>query len=207
MKLAAFDIASRTGICLIDGERIEHVETWKTRQKRPEGLGPQEIDIQHEAAIGEEFRAHVFALLASWNPEHIGYEQPRTRDYERTKKHVGLGVSYTTKERGSSNLALVRSLMLCGHLIGVCNLKNIGAVGISLDDWRKSFLGYSRAPRGTPDGRKYLKQATIAQCKLIGVEVPNDDAADSVGVGWALRGILGLRRHGLPGELFSKDAA
>lgn len=210
MILAAFDIASRTGITILNGERIAHVETWKPSAKRPKGLGPQEINIEYEAELGEEFRDHILSTLGAWRPEYVGYEEPRTRDYERTKQRFDptaqwAGAAMTTfTERASSNLAMVRSLLLCAHLCGVCRRKNIPVMSIPGNTWRKAFLGYSRAPKGTKDGRKFLKQACIAQCKLIGVNVPNDDAGDSVGVGWALRGLLG-RGAARPGDLFAKS--
>lgn len=212
MKLAAFDVASRTGICLMDGEKVAHVETWKARARRPAGLGPQEISIEYEAEIAEEFRTHVFALLGAFGPEHVGYEEPRTRDYERTKKRFDPAAQWagggfvSVKERSSSNLAMVRALMLCGHLIGVCQRKNIPTTSIPGDTWRKAFLGYSRAPKGVKDGRAYLKKACVDQCRLIGIEVPNDDAGDSVGVGWALRGILRIGTLTRPGELFAPQS-
>lgn len=213
MKLAAFDIASRTGVCLMDGEAVVHVETWKSHAKRPKGLGAQEIAIEHEAEIAEEFRAHVFSILGAFCPEHVGYEEPRTRDFERTKTEYDPAAAWAggglrkVKQRASSNLAMVRALILCSTLIGVCQRKNIPTTAIDADTWRKAFLGYSRAPRSVKDGRDYLKKACVAQCKLIGINVPNDDAGDSVGVAWALRGLLRTTQLYRPGELFAQKGA
>src|SRR4051812_6135246 len=131
MILAAFDVASRTGICIMDGEKVAHVETWKARAKRPAGLGAQEICIEYEAEIAEEFRAHIFSLLGSFQPGHVGYEEPRTRDFERTKTEYDPTAEWAGgglrkfKQRASSNLAMTRALILCSTLIGVCKRKNI----------------------------------------------------------------------------------
>src|ERR1700761_890767 len=107
---AGFDIASRTGICIMDGDKAVHVESWRSPRKRPEGLGPQEIDIEYEAKLAEQFRLHIRPLLIAHSVQHVGYEEPRTRDFERTDKLTG------ETKRASSNLAMVRALILCAHL-------------------------------------------------------------------------------------------
>lgn len=208
MMLVGLDIATRSGIAVINGERVVHVESFKSKVERPKELKSQEIDVEYEALVAEQFRQHFNASLAAWQPDAVALEEPRTRDFERTKTQVnpnapGWGQAITkTTERASSNLAMVRSMILCAHAVGLCQRKNIPVYRVSSDDWRHAFLGYSRAPRGTSDSRAFLKKAVKSQCELLGINVPNDDAGDSVGVAWWLRGHLNPRMATTVGDLF-----
>lgn len=202
-RILGADIATRSGFAIDDGRTIR-VHSFKPRAKRPDSLSRNEISVEYEAELAEEFRDHVRSVLVAEEIEYAAYEEPRTRDFERVKTVVDTSSTWAgkavrhEKERGSSNAAMLRTFGLCEQFCGVCQRLSIPTLCVSGDDWRKSFLGYSRAPRGTTDGRKYLKQAVIKQCRLIGIEVPNDDAADAAGVVFHLRGYLGLIR---PGEL------
>lgn len=201
MTLAGFDIASRTGICIMDGDKAVHVESWRSSHKRPEGLGPQEIDPEYEAMLAEDFRRHFRPLLIAHGVEHVGYEAPRTRDFSRIDRATG------EEKRASSNLAMVRGLILCSHLCGVCQSLNIPTTSVPADDWRRAFLGFSRAPKTAKDGRKFLKEAATNQCKLLRIKVPNDDCADAAGVAFWLGGHLRITRAVRPGDLFASEAA
>jgi hypothetical protein len=214
MIYAGFDVASQTGCAIFDGDRPLHIETWRPRKPRPEALKAQEIDIEHESALGEEFRNHFAPLIASFRPDVVGYETPRTRDFERRKAvHdplliAGQAVAEAfTMQRASSNLAMVRSLIFCAHLIGVCSRRNIPTYSIAPDTWRKSLLTYSRAPRGTKDGRAFLKKAVIKQLGLLGIHVPNDDAGDACGVAFHLRGMMSRGGALRPDDLFAQQGA
>ena len=202
-RILGADIATRTGFAVNEGDSFR-VHTFKPRAKRPDDLSQGQISVEHEAALAEEFRDHVRGILVAEEIEYAAYEEPRTRDYDRVKTIIDTDTAWAgksvrhEKERGSSNAAMLRAVVLCATFCGVCQRLDIPTISVSGDDWRKAFLGFSRAPRGTTDGRKFLKKATVKQCRLIGVDVPNDDAGDGVGVCWWLRGYLGMTR---PGEL------
>lgn len=205
---AGLDIASRSGICIMEGDKAVHVESWRSSHKRPKGLGPQEINPEYEAMLAEDFRRHVRPLLVAHGVQHVGYEEPRTRDYERKRKvSSGDWYSQTETTRASGNLAMVRALILCSHLCGVCQTLNIPTSSVAADDWRHAFLGFSRAPRTVKDGRKFLKEAAKQQCKLLRINVPNDDCADAVGVAFWLGGHLRITRAVRPGDLFEERVA
>ena len=195
MRLAGFDLATRTGISIDAGEGVR-AYSWSANAKRPLGSKSTEIVESYEAEIKEQFRDHIWAMLVSHGITAVGYEEPRKNDFERTKTTVDESSAWAGKAfkkervRSSSNLALFRANMLATELRAVCMRLNIPALAIPESDWRKSLLGYARAPRGVEDGRKYLKQAVIKHCRLLGIEVKNDDAADSAGVLLALRAIL-----------------
>lgn len=208
MITAGFDIASRSGICIMDGDKAVHVESWHAKVERPADLGRHEISVEYEAEIAEQFRDHARGILVAHGVVHVGFEEPRTRDFERkVKNRGGDWFGATETQRASSNLAMLRTFGLCRDLCGICHRLNIPATRVSPDDWRKAFLGFSRAPRGTKDGRKYLKQAVMNQCKLLRISVPNDDAGDSVGICFWLGGHLRIASMVRPGDLFAKDAA
>src|SRR4051794_14422204 len=172
----------------MDGSRPIHVESWKADVVRPKGLGPQEANAEYESALAEPFRKHVRSLLKEFGVQHVGYEEPRTRDFERTKTTINPDADWAgqaiTKEvsRASSNLSMLRSFGMCVILCGLCRNLGIPSYSVPADEWRKAFIGRSRAPksdnagRKITDGRKWLKNQVVEQCRLEGIKVPNDDA-------------------------------
>lgn len=192
MIIAGFDVATTTGIAIMDNGKVLHAEAFRSSVKRPEGLGPQEVDVLYEADIGLLFRAHVLEMLVSWDVQHVAFELPRTGDFERTKTRVDPTAEWAGRaviretERSSSNSAMIRGVGLCKDLAMVAKLKNIPIVPVPDVTWRKAFLGHARAPRGEKNGRQWLKKECMKQCESLGVKVPNDDAADAVGIGYWL---------------------
>ncbi len=215
MSIAGFDIASSTGICILDGSRVLHLEAWRADISRPKGLGPMEADVQYEAMLAEPFRKHVRELLKRFGVTHAAYEQPRTRDFERKKIHVDTTAEWagqaihTETQRASSNLSMLRSFGMCVILAGLCRNRGIECHEVSADEWRKAFLGHARAPKHDrignkiTDGRKWLKKEVIQQCAREGIIVTNDDAGDAVGVATWLRSRLSPLGRAMAGDLFS----
>lgn len=65
--------------------------------------------------------------------------------------------------------------------------------------WRKSFLGFSHAPRSMAfkndyQRAKWIKERTIEACQQLNIHVPNHDAADAVGIAIWLRARLQQER-------------
>jgi hypothetical protein len=214
--VAGFDIATNSGICLMDGPRPVHVESWRANIPRPKDLGPMEASADYEAALAEPFRKHVRELLKQFSVQHVAYEEPRTRDFERTTTHVDPDAAWAgqaiTREthRASSNLAMLRSFGMCVILCGLCRNLGIPSYSVPADQWRKAFIGRSRAPktdaagRQIKDGRKWLKNQVVEQCRMEGITVPNDDAGDAVGVAFWLRARLSPIGRARAGDLFSE---
>src|SRR3954471_22996397 len=115
MIVAGFDSATSPGVCVMDGPRPLHAESWRANIPRPKGLGPMEANADYEAALAEPFRKHVREILKQYGVQHVAYEAPRTRDFERTITHVDpdalfAGQAITTAtQRASSNLSMLRS--------------------------------------------------------------------------------------------------
>lgn len=217
MIVAGFDIASSTGICIMDGARPIHVEAWRANIPRPKDLGPMEANAEYESALAEPFRKHVRGLLKQYGVQHGAYEQPRTRDFERKKVTVnpeadwaGQAITIET-QRASSNLSMLRSFGMCVIVHGLCRNLGIPCYEVPADEWRKAFIGRARAPKldngGRPikDGRKWLKNQVVEQCRLEGINVPNDDAGDAVGVTFWLRARLSPIGRARAGDLFSQQ--
>lgn len=208
MILAGFDVATRTGIAVMDGDRLLQLESFSPGIARPEGMERNATSPVYEAMLAEKFRDHVRAILVAHQVQYIAFEAPRTRDFERKVKHGG-GEFWGTEEttRASSNLAMLRGFGLCTQLCGIAHRLNIPAHPVDADTWRQSFLGFSRKPRSVKDGRAYLKAAAKSQCELLGFKVPNDDCADAVGVCWWLAGHLRISKRVRPGELQLGESA
>jgi hypothetical protein len=215
---AGFDIASNSGICVMDGQCLLHVESWRANVPRPKGLGPMEANADYEAALAEPFRKHVREILKQFAVQYVAYEAPRTRDFERTITHVApdalfAGQAVTTEtQRASSNLSMLRSFGMCVILCGLSRNLGIPSYSVPADQWRKAFIGRSRAPktdaagRQIKDGRKWLKNQVVEQCRLEGITVPNDDAGDAVGVTFWLRARLSPMGRARAGDLFSETS-
>lgn len=202
MVIAGFDVATKTGICVHDGRKFLPPIVWNPSCSRPAHLKKSQIDEQYEAEIAEEFRAFLFAFLPSHGIEYVAYEKPRTVDFGSPPPRGRFQPKFLSDDgegdagggRRSNNLALVRAVNLTAALYGVAKVrKNIPCVAVPADTWRKSMLGYSRAPKkitGADARRAFIKKAVRDRCKLLGIKTTNDDMSDAAGVCWWLTGHL-----------------
>jgi hypothetical protein len=202
MRLAGLDIATTTGAGLILGEDIRAL-SFRPREKRPFGLKPGEVDFAYEGRLAREFRDWLRPLLVAEEIETVGIEKPlppnvtyRKPIVDRSTEWAGTAIRY--EEKGGTTMATIfRIYSFVSEALEICARLNIPVHVVSQDAWRKSFLGFSKAPKGTTDGSAWLKAQAKAQCARIGVEVKNADAADAVGVAWHLRGMMDPLRQGL----------
>ena len=202
MRIVGLDIATNTGVGLILGEEVRAL-SFRPKEKRPFGLGPGEVDFAYEGRLAREFRDWLRPLLVAEGIEAVGIEKPRPPNVtyrkpivDRNTEWAGTAIRY--EEKGGTTMATIfRIYSFVGEACELCARLNIPVHVFSQDAWRKSFLGFSKAPKGTTDGSAWLKAQAKAQCGRIGVEVKNADAADAVGVVWHLRGIVNPMRHGL----------
>ncbi|KZK83002.1 hypothetical protein PsAD13_03204 [Pseudovibrio sp. Ad13] len=51
---------------------------------------------------------------------------------------------------------------------------------ITMQKWRKHFIGRSVAPRGVKNGRAWIKQQAIQRCKLLGWDPKDDNEAEAL---------------------------
>lgn len=207
MILAGFDIATRTGCAVDDGQKIT-THTFKAKAKRPIDLKQTEVFIPYEAQIALEFRLWCRSFLIAQGIQHVGYEQPADRTYERIKTIVDPAALWAgqaiRKERqaSSSLLTLLRANILACTLDEVCQSLNIPTEAFPASEWRKSFLGMAMAPKSATNGRDFLKEQAKLQAKRLGVDIKNDDEADAVGVVFHLKGILFPQKFAAANSLF-----
>lgn len=163
MMLAGFDIATRSGAALMEGDKIVHVEAF-----RPKGDG--------DAEIFHGFRAWYRALLVSHEVQHVAIEQPLPTDIEVQDKRQNAAPG--AKRNPITMKTYLRLYGLRGHALEICDALNIPCREVHQGTWRKAFLGSGRAD----------KDAAVAQCKLLGLDLKSKDAAESVGIVWWLNG-------------------
>lgn len=195
MRIAGLDIATTTGAATILGE-VVRAQSFRPREKRPFGLKPGEVDFAYEGRLARDFRDWLRALLVAEAIEVVGIEKPlppnvtyRKPIVDRDTEWAGTAIRY--EEKGGTTMATIfRIYSFVSEACELCARLNIPVHVVSQDAWRKSFLGFSKAPKGTTDGSAWLKAQAKAQCQRIGVEVKNADAADAVGVAWHVRGLL-----------------
>lgn len=172
MIVAGLDVATRTGLCILDAEKLVHVEAF-----RP--AGKEDPEIFHG------FRNWLRPMLVSHEVQHVAMEEPLRSDLKR-------------READGSETALtnmrtyLRLYGLRAHVREICFALNIPCEEVNQSSWRKAFLGNGRAD----------KDMAMAQCKLLRWPVPNKDAAEACGVAWWLNGHLHAADMIRPGDLF-----
>jgi len=178
--ICGMDIATRSGLCIMDGGRLVHVESF-----RPAG--------KEDAEIFAGFRAWLRPLLISHSVQHIAIEEPLRTNLMRREADGS--------ETAMTNMrTYLRLYGLRAHAIEICAALNIPCEEVNQATWRKAFLGHGHGD----------KDAAIRQCKLLRWPVPNKDAAESCGVAWWLAGHLRTAQLVRPGDLFevrSEEAA
>lgn len=175
--LCGMDIATRSGIAIMDGDRLLHTEAF-----RPKGKA--------DAEIFHGFRAWLRPLLVSFAVEHVAIEEPLRSDLSRTEKDG-------TKVPISNMQTFLRIYGLRALAVEMCFALNIDCCEINQSTWRKAFLGNGRAD----------KDMAVAQCKLLGYAVTSKDASEAIGVCWWLAGHLKTTQLYRPGELFAQQGA
>ena len=208
-KIGAMDIATTTGLCFCDGEKFEAI-AFRPSEKRPFGLKKGEIDFAYEGRLFSNFRNYARSWLVENQITDLGIERPLQSNvtikkpiYDTSSKWAGTAVTY--KEVGGTTMATIfRIYGLVAAAVETCARLGVTVHMISQGEWRSAFLGVTRAPRGTKDGTIWLKNKTIDQCRLIGLNDLTADMADSVGICWTLRARLNPRLAGHTEDLFRK---
>lgn len=176
MIIAGLDVATRTGLAIMDGDRLLHVEAFRPKGKE-----------DHE--IFQGFRTWLRPLLISHGVEHAAVEEPLRSDLKRRNPDG-------TEEALTNMRTYLRLYGLRAHAIEICAALNIPCEEVNQATWRKAFLGNGRGD----------KDMALAQCKLLRWPVPNKDAAEACGVAWWLGGHLRVTSAIKPGDLFEAVA-
>lgn len=177
MIICGMDIATRSGLCIMNGDKLVHVESF-----RP--AGKEDPEIFHG------FRNWMRPMLVSHGVEHVAIEEPLRSDLKR-READGTETALTNMR------TYLRLYGLRAHAKEICHALNIPCEEVNQSSWRKAFLGNGRGD----------KDMAMAQCKLLRWPVPNKDAAEACGVAWWLAGHIRASRLVRPGDLFEERVA
>jgi hypothetical protein len=201
MIVAGLDLATKSGLAVIDGDRIV-TTTWKA-PKSGRLLGDAKdgsIDPIHSGQIGRAFEDFLRAWLVEHKVEHVAVEMPLRSNAQRTvttvKDRGFAGQSVVKEKQALTTMSTIYRLYGLNFLaLAVCARLNIPAELVNQSEWRKAFLG-----SGSP---KDAKDAAVAQCRRLNIEIASVDAAEAVGIAWWLRGHLVPAKFTKANDLFS----
>lgn len=165
MIVCGLDLATRSGVCVLDGTKVLHCEAF-----RPAG--------KVDAEIFHGFRNYLRPLLLSHSVEYVGLEQPLPTDIEVKDKRPGVKVG--EKRNPITMVTYLRLYGLRAHAIEVCHALSIPHLEIHQGTWRKAFTGNGRA----------TKDDVLALARQLVPTLKSKDASDALGVAWALNGEL-----------------
>lgn len=160
MRVIGFDPSKTcTGVAVFDGGTWE---TWSLRCpiKRPKGATAFNADYTGEVInwIG----AKVEVLVGSSGLDAAAIEQPL--------------VTSASGKSGQMPIQTVHLLHgIAAEICAICHAHDVPAVYVDQGKWRRAF-GVSGA------GRAAKKRSAVDVCRLEGIPVDSDDAAEAVGI-------------------------
>lgn len=120
MVIAGLDVATKTGLCIMRGDKLLHAEAY-----RPPG--------KTNGTINAGFRLWLIAQFAAYGVEHIAAEEPLVTNLkDKTGKPLVTMSTYR------------RIYGLFGVLEELCATKNLPLEVVHQASWRKAFLGNGR---------------------------------------------------------------
>ena len=161
MKIAAFDVATSVGICVGEpGEKKPFVATWDLRAAgtaRPRRL------LYFSDACDE--------LFSRTKVDAVRFEAPLPL---RVMMKIGTSEEVMLLLRGAIGV-----LEACAARAGI---DDIGSFDVK--DARHHFIGQRTVPRDS-NGKSGAKPAVMKMCRMMGIDVKDDNSADAV-AGWSL---------------------
>jgi hypothetical protein len=176
MIVAGFDIATTTGCCILNGSTVVHIEAFRAKG-------------EDDGAIFTNWRGWFRAMLVSHQVEVVAIEAPLVTDIKAPDKRPN-AIPGQTRNPVTMKTYL-RLYGLRGHAVQICNALNIECRELHQSTWRKAFTGNGRAS----------KEETLALARRIYPNLKSKDAAEALGVAWALNGELSKR------DLFTAEVA
>lgn len=163
--VAGLDLATTTGLAILDGTRVVHIESF-----RPPG--------KEDAPIFMGFRRWLRSMLVSHEVVEAAIEQALVTNISApdTRPNARPGQTHNPVTMKT----YLRLYGLRAHAIEVCCSLNIPVREIHQSSWRKAFTGNGRA----------TKEETLALARRICPTLKSKDAAEALGVAWALNGEL-----------------
>lgn len=177
MVLAGLDVATTTGICILDGDRLILAGAFHW-----EGKSSGEI-FRHCRKI-------VYRLIEKYEITQVAAEQPLRTDIEITGKENEDGTPGEKTRPPMKTFQRIYGLnAICEE---VCAAHSIPHRYVNQGTWRKAFTGNGRA----------TKDDSLAYARLVDKTISSYDAAEAMGVAWWLRGELNPRYAAPRGDLF-----
>lgn len=183
MEILGLDVATTTGITLLDGERY----VW-ARAFRWEG-----------ACSGQIFRhcrKTLYKIIEDNNVKHVAVEEPLRTDIEIGTGKLDAATGLVIKTRPPMQ-TFQRIYGLCAVVEEVCAAHNVKHHYVNQGTWRKAFTGNGKAS----------KEDSLVLAQRIDKSIISLDAAESLGVAWWLRGHLDKRFAAPRGDLFEPKLA
>jgi hypothetical protein len=202
MIVAGLDIASWTGLAVLDGDKVKTC-LWKA-PKSGKILGEDErsttVDPRHSGKVGREFEDFLRAWLLEHGVQHVAIEMPLRSNAQKTVTRVKdrgfAGQSVVKEQHSITSMATIYRLYGLNFMAAtVCARLGIPCELVNQTEWRKAFLG-----SGSP---KDAKDAAVEQCRRLRIPINSKDEAEAVGIAWWLRGHLNPRQFARANDLFA----
>ena len=187
-----------TGFAITDGR------AWQTGALRcpihpPNHMRTGDIDAGYSGAVCDWFRGQLHALLEEHRPDHAGVEKPMPGNMSKKEYFIEqsdmIGKSVQSRSVGNTQVSTLHFLHgIAFEATGLLFRKRIPAIFIQVGTWRKS-VGIGRPPKGHKNARAWYKQQALEQCRLRGISVKNNDAAEAACMAVHLLGILNLEQR------------
>lgn len=175
MKLMGFDVATVTGICVLEDDKFS---ASSFRIPRPKSKKPNGFDLEYEAYFANEFYEYMNDLIGNEKPDYIGIERPLPGNIRKGNGAGGTTLATTYRLNG---LVYLLSQIGLAHESGV--------ISVSQSQWRSLFLGV------TTGGRDFLKKKAFEKCQSLGISVENHDQSDAVGIVHYMQETLFPKQH------------
>ncbi len=167
----------------------------KSKKERVEealGLKVSSLDATLTGAVLDDFERRLLIFFVEVTEKYgpitaVGIEKPLVPNHERKKTVVDTSSEWAGKAvrkeavKGTNEATIHRLNALAATAAKVCARLNIPCEYIDQTTWRKDFLG-----NGRPGDSAECKKLAMKVCKQMGIEVPNADGAESVGVCYSL---------------------
>ncbi len=178
--LAGLDIATVTGIAVLDGERLVWAHAFKW-----EGSCSGEV-FRH-------FRSTFYRHIEKYKITHVAAEDPLGTNAEFPGKPNEDGTPGEKTRMPKSTFQRIYGL--CAICEEVCAAHKVDFRYVNQGTWRKAFTGNGRAS----------KEESLGWARLIDKSINSLDAAEALGVAWWLRGQLDPRFAVPRGDLFEPE--
>ena len=168
--VAGFDIATSTGVAVLDGARVVHVESFRATGET-------------EGAVFRSFRKFFHTTLTKYEVRQVGIEQALVTDIKSPDHRPN------SKPGDTRNPVTMKTYLrlygLRAHAVEICERLGLPVVEIHQSTWRKAFTGNGRA----------TKDDVLALAQQIVPGLRSKDSSDALGVAWALNGHIRAQKQ------------